>query len=153
MTQHIDALPDSYLVTTVNALRTDLDTLKAAQRSGARSLQTYINQNLAGSDFNQTLSSGTTATTIITFTAAVQKYALADLTFRIYANSLSSEVHPDLTATNLWPNPKVTLLPPSVASQLVTTWSMKLFGIGSAGSNTFYVKLYVLATDVGVIAP
>ena len=153
MTQHIDALPDSYLVTTVNRLRVDLDTLKAAQRSGARSLQTFINQSVSTYNFSQTLAPGATTTVTITFAAAIQKYALADLTFRIYANSLSNEVHPNLTSSNLWPNPKVILSPPSTLSPLVTTWSMKLFGVGISGSNTFYVKLYVQSTDRGTISP
>lgn len=153
MNPRIDSLPDANLTTTIDGLRTDLDTLKTAQRTGARALKTFINQSATTSNFSRTLGPGATSTVTITFTAAIQKYALTDLTYRIYANSLSNEIHPDLTSANLWPNPKITFTPPTTASPLVSTWSMKMFGVGISGSNTYYVKLYVQSTDTGVITP
>jgi hypothetical protein len=153
MTQRIDNQPDNQLVTTVTGLRTTIDTLKAAQRTGARSLKTFVNQSASSYNFSSTLGPSATSTTTITFTSKIQQNAITDLTFRIYANSLSNEIHPDLTAADLWPNPKITFNPPSASSPLVTSWSIKLFGVGVSGSNTYYVKLYVQSTDQGVITP
>jgi ABC-type spermidine/putrescine transport system permease subunit I len=153
MNPRVDNQAENQLVTTISTLRTNVDALKAAQRTGARSLKTFLNQNASGYNFSTTLAPGVTSTTTITFTSSVQKYAIADLTFRVYANSLSNEIHPNMTSSSLWPNPKVVLTPPSAITPLVTTWSMKIFGVGTGGSNTFYVKLFVQSTDQGVISP
>jgi hypothetical protein len=153
MNPRIDSQPENHLVSTVSGFRTSVDQIKQAQRMGARSLKTFINQNAGSYDFSATLAPGATSITTIIFTSSIQKYAIADLTYRIYANSLSNEIHPDMTSSSLWPNPKITFTPPSTSTPLVTSWSMKIFGVGFSGSNTFYVKLFVQSTDQGTISP
>jgi hypothetical protein len=149
----IESQPVNQIVSTINGLRGAVNDLKTAQRTGPRALETFVNQNTSTYNFSSTLGPGITSTTTITFTASIQKNAITDLTFRIYANSLTNEIHPDLTSADLWPNPKITFNPPLAATPLVTSWSIKLYGVGISGSNTFYVKLYVQSTDQGVITP
>ncbi|MEA9986261.1 hypothetical protein [Subtercola sp. RTI3] len=150
MSARTNNLPENQLVQTVAGMREDVDTIKTAQRIGALNLQTCLNQSANASDKTVAIASAATATITITFTSAVQQNAIAALAFKIYAGSLSNEVHPDMTSSTQWPSPAVTLMPPSSSSPYVTIWTMKLFGIYGS-TTTFLLKFAVQSTDAGSI--
>jgi hypothetical protein len=150
MSKRTDNSPDNTFVTELDRMRTDLDTLKAAQKVGARNIVSYINMTAGAYDKAITLTSpsSTLASFSVFFTATRQAYCDAELSFRVYMDTMTNEINPRTTA---WPsigNTTPHTLPGS--GGMVYQYDFNLW-MQVSGTHTYYMKFMVTATDQGVI--
>jgi hypothetical protein len=145
MTARVDNTPGAALTTTIAGLRSDIDALKTRQKARTTVFKTYLNQNAGSSDRTFTLAAyAAPAVFTVTFTSAIEKYAIANLIMQIFS---PAEIHPDI-ATVAFPNLLIVQRPVASASPMTTIWDITFTNYDLA-AHTYLVKFYVQSTDNG----
>jgi len=131
-------------------MRTALDAIKRSrQKLGAKNTVTYVSSTASSYDASLVLTpAAATGGFSITFTALKQAYADAELSFRVFCDSLSNELHPGDT---LWPYAGVYSVHTVPSGGGMTyQWNFTLYNPDSV-THTYYVKCSVVATDRGTV--
>ena len=149
----IDGLPEGNLTSSIQKMRTSIDDLKQAQRTGTTALKIFLNQS--ASDYDKTFVIGSTtlsASFAVTFTAAVEDYAIASLIFQVFIGSPTAEFHPNGPGgTPAYPLITIEERPANTGARRATVWDMKVLTNDFTNEN-YYLKFFVQSTDSGVIA-
>lgn len=130
----------------VAGLRADVDGLKVNQRVGGSAMVTWISSTTGVWDEEVNFATAGSLTFAFTFTAFTQDYPLGRLMYRVYSGTTTNEIYP---WTSNWPH--VALYPDysDTSNPKVLRWNITLFNDG--GSQTYYVKFWVLTSDNGTI--
>lgn len=144
MTIRVNQLPDNQLLSQLLEIRTQLDARKQRQNNNGFEVIMHLNQTTATYDHTATIAAYTTQVFQVDFTSTRQSYALADLTVKLYQDSMSNLVYfPDgagfgevITRQIATPNPSI--------------WFVKVTNNDSV-SHVFYLKYTMQSTDTGDI--
>lgn len=149
----INGLPESNLISSIQDMRTSIDDLKQAQRTGTTALKIFLNQS--GSAYDKTFVIGSSPLSnsfAVTFTAALQDYAIASLIFQVFIGSSTTEFHPNGPGgTPAYPLISIEERPATTSSKRLTIWDMKFITNDFTNEN-YYLKFFVQSTDSGVIS-
>ena len=148
----IDGLPESNLISSIQEMRTSIDDLKQAQRTGTTALKVFLNQSAAAYDKTFVIGSTVFSTSFaVTFTAAVEDYAIASLIFQVFIGSPTAEFHPNGPGGSpVYPLISIEERPASTSAKRSTIWDMKVTTNDFTNKN-YYLKFLVQSTDSGVI--
>jgi hypothetical protein len=154
MSTRIDGLPENNLISNIHDMRTAVDDLKRAQRTGTTALNIFLNQSASAYDKTFILGANPNpiaVTFIVTFTAAVQDYAIASLIFRVFIGNSTTEFHPNGPGgIPNYPAIKISERIPTVNAKRVTIWDVKVTSSDFA-TEAYYLKFVVQSTDRGGI--
>ena len=140
--------PDNAAASELRDLRLNIDTLRSAsQRVGAKNIISYITSSANAYDVAITVAPGT-GTYVIHFTAGRQQYAIAEMYFRMYIDSMSSEIKVNDAA---WPFVGVDTAKTYSTGGAVYQWTFSIYNSDTV-SHTYYTKVQVVATDTGAIS-
>lgn len=129
-------------------LRRNLNEIKGRQYIGAASVSVAYAETDNAYDRISVLDPGEKAVFTISFTSINQAYAYASLSFKIYLDTVGSEVLP---GDEDYPNLTIKQNVIDANAPNINSWTIELYNY-SAVTHTYFLKFYVQSTDEGALS-